>query len=112
MSKSPAFQFYPDKWLSSLNVLMMTPAEEGAYIRLLCYCWESGDCSIPNDDELLAKISRLNEQWFNGSSTIVKRCFIPHPDKPGFLSNKRLLEEQEKQKMEPIAEIRGRLFLA
>ena len=53
--RSPAFQFYPNDWLSSQNITLMTPAEEGAYIRLLCYAWADPDCSIPNDDEILAR---------------------------------------------------------
>ena len=40
MGKSPAFQFYPNDWLSSPRITMMSPAEEGAYIRLLCYDWQ------------------------------------------------------------------------
>ena len=95
--KSPAFQFYPKDWLSSLNVLMMTPAEEGAYIRLLCYCWDSGDCSIPDDDAALAVMSRLGEGWFKGGSTAVRKCFVPHPHNPGFLTNERMLSERQNQ---------------
>lgn len=98
MSKSPAFQFYPKDWLSSLKISLMTPAEEGAYIRLLCYCWDDADCSIPDNDEILAKMSRLNEGWFKGGSTVVRKCFNQHPTKPGFLTNERLMKEREKQK--------------
>ncbi|MCE9565826.1 MAG: YdaU family protein [Planctomycetes bacterium] len=97
MTKPPAFQFYPKDWLSSPRVQLMTPEQEGAYIRLLCYCWDSGDCSLPDDDDELAVLSRLGEGWLNGGSTVVRKCFIPHPAKPGFLSNARLLEESEKQ---------------
>lgn len=97
MSKAPAFQFYPKDWLSSPKVQLMTPAQEGAYIRLLAYCWDSGDCSLPDDDAELAVLSRLGEGWFNGGSAIVRRCFVPHPTKPGHLSNPRLLDEAAKQ---------------
>lgn len=97
MKKSPAFQFYPNDWLSSPSVAMMSPEYEGAYIRLLCYCWASGDCSIEDNDELLSRLSRLFQGWFNGGSTVVRKCFIPHPQKDGFLTNKRLLDEMHKQ---------------
>ncbi len=97
--KSPAFQFYPKEWLSSPKILLMTPAQEGAYIRLLGYCWDDEDCSLPDDDAILAVMSRLNEGWFKGGSTMVKRCFISHPDKVGFLTNKRLLAERKKQEI-------------
>lgn len=97
MSKSPAFQFYPKDWLSSPKVQLMTPAQEGAYVRLLCYCWDSGDCSLPDDDAELAILSRLGEGWLNGGSAVVRKCFMPHPSKPGHITNTRLLEEAEKQ---------------
>lgn len=95
--KSPAFSFYANDWLGSLNVAMMTPEEEGAYIRLLCYAWGDPDCSLPDDDNALASLSRLGERWFNGRSTNVRKCFEPHPEKPGRIYNKRLSIEREKQ---------------
>ena len=36
--KDPAFPFYAADWLSSDLLALATPAEEGAYIRLLAYC--------------------------------------------------------------------------
>lgn len=95
-SKPPAFQFYPGDWLSSPRVMLMTPEQEGAYVRLLCYDWSSD--GIPDDDATLSVLSRLGEGWFKGGSTVVKGCFIPHPEKPGFLTNNRLKEERKKQK--------------
>jgi uncharacterized protein YdaU (DUF1376 family) len=97
MNRAPAFQFYPGDWLSSPKVALMTPAEEGGYIRLLCYAWADSDCTLPDDDTILANLSRLSEGWHNGSSTILRACFIPHPKKPGRLFNERLLNERKKQ---------------
>ena len=54
MSKNPAFQFYPGDYLSSQRVSLMTLEEEGAYIRLLCYCWKHGH--IPSDPIQLAHL--------------------------------------------------------
>ena len=93
--KRPSFQFYPADWLSSLKVMLMTPAQEGGYLRLLCYDW-SGD-GIPDDDQTLSVLSRMGEGWLNGGSTVVRGCFIQHPTKPGFLTNPRLIEERKKQ---------------
>ncbi|MDA2912025.1 YdaU family protein, partial [Nitrospiraceae bacterium AH_259_D15_M11_P09] len=97
MIRPPAFQFFVNDWLSSLKITMMTPAEEGAYIRLLCYAWADPDVSIPDDDETLARISRLGEQWLKGSSTTLRACFVPHPKKSGRLVNARLLQEHKRQ---------------
>lgn len=52
--KAPAFQFYPGDWLGSQRVTLMSLEEEGAYIRLLCYCWQHG--SIPREPEKIARL--------------------------------------------------------
>lgn len=93
-TRSPAFQFYPNEWLGSTHIMLMNPAEEGAYIRLLAIAWNSEDCSLPDDDNQLAILSRLNEGWFNGSSTKVRACFFSRNKK---LFNQRLLKERKKQ---------------
>lgn len=98
MNRSPAFQFYVNDWLSSPKISMMTPMEEGAYIRLLAYAWADPDVSIPDDDTALAQLSRLGEAWFDGAGTKVLACFVPHPKKPGKLVNRRLLHEEKKQR--------------
>ena len=94
MSKSPAFQFYPKDWFGSENVRLMTPAERGGYIELLGHAWLNEDCSLPDDDKKLAILSGLGEQWFNGSSELIRSCF---KKKGKRIVNIRLVEEQEKQ---------------
>jgi uncharacterized protein YdaU (DUF1376 family) len=94
MNKAPAFQFYANNWLGSPNIMMMTPEEEGAYIHLLALLWNSDDCSLPDDDKVLASLSRLNEKWFNGSGKKIMANFIK---KDGKIFNKRLLFERRKQ---------------
>lgn len=97
MASRPSFQFYPADWLSSRKVALMTPAQEGAYIRLLCYCWDDPDCTLPDDDAQLAVLSRLGEGWFDGGSDAVLWCFEAHPSINGRLTNGRLMAEREKQ---------------
>jgi len=92
--KSPAFQFYTSDWLGSERVALMTLAEEGAYIRLLCYCWNNG--SIPNDD--------IKLQFLLGkgaSATLVnnvKKLFEINPKNEKKLIHFRLEIERKKQK--------------
>jgi uncharacterized protein YdaU (DUF1376 family) len=69
--KAPAFQFYPADWLSSQRVQMMTLEEEGAYIRLLCYCWNHG--SIPADPAQIARL--VGKSCSNETATTVQRMF-------------------------------------
>ena len=96
MNRPPAFQLYAKDWLSSKKITMMSLEEEGAYIHLLAHCWDSPDCTLPDDDSELAQLSRMAERWFNGGSTTLRKCFVPHPRKIGRLTNLRLLEEFRK----------------
>jgi len=93
--KSPAFQFYPSDWLSDINITLMKPEEEGAYIRLLAYAWNNDDCSLNDDDDQLAEISRLKERWYGESAKNIRRCFIKDGDK---IFSERLRKEKRKQK--------------
>jgi uncharacterized protein YdaU (DUF1376 family) len=52
-----------DLWLGSSSINAMTPAEEGAYLRLLLMAAKSGDGSLPDDDYELARMSRLGDLW-------------------------------------------------
>ncbi len=90
--KRPAFQFYASDWLGSNKHAMMTPAQRGAYIDLLCYQWNDPDCTLPDDDQLLATMSGLGEGWFNGGSALLRLCFPPAEGKAGRVANPRLLE--------------------
>ena len=51
------------EWLSSPAVAALTPAERGAYFDLRCFAWVDPECSLPADDDSLAMLSRLGEQW-------------------------------------------------
>ena len=95
MAKDPAFPFYASDWLGSTNIALMDAEQERGYLRLLCHAWNSGECALEDDDETLAKLSLMGQRWFNGGSTLVKRCFNEHPTKPGFITNARLLEVWE-----------------
>lgn len=86
--KRPSFQFYPGDFLSDHNVIGMSMEERGAYITLLCICWDQGH--LPIDDKALAR-------YLNGTSmdlSFVVGCFT---EKDGVLVHKRLMEERQKQ---------------
>lgn len=90
--KSPAFQFYPTDYLGSQRVQMLSLEEEGAYIRLICYCWQHG--SIPADPDKCARLIG------KGSSTtlarVVQAMFV-NSDNPEELRHDRLDEQRDKQ---------------
>ncbi|QOJ34059.1 MAG: hypothetical protein HRU82_03440 [Nitrospira sp.] len=94
---APAFQTYAADWLADTLNALLTPAEEGARFRLKCHAWRDPDCSLPDDDEELAMLSRLGDSWHKGSGEKLRKCFIPHPKKPGRLCDMGLMEERKKQ---------------
>ena len=93
MGERPSFQFYPNDYLGSERVALMTLEEEGCYIRLLCYCWNYG--SIPSSPELLARLIG------KGASTTLATKLIPmfekDPNDPSKLIHLRLQKERKKQ---------------
>jgi len=90
--KSPAFQFYPTDYIASQRVQMLTLEEEGAYIRLLCYCWQHG--CIPSDPEQLARL--IGKGASTTLATVVAAMFQPSSDGTR-LVHTRLEEERAKQ---------------
>ena len=90
--KSPSFNFYPNNWLASGRLATMLPEQEGAYVRLLCYQWNSEDQTIPEDDRQLAMLSRLSDRWATLGRE-VKQCFERVPEISGRLRNERLWHE-------------------
>lgn len=95
MGKDPAMPFYVNDWLSSPQVQAMTPRQELAYFRLLLFSWSSQTASIPNDDDTLMALGRLDNKQ---DLTVVKRAFNETPNDAASLSNERLFDVwQERQ---------------
>jgi uncharacterized protein YdaU (DUF1376 family) len=92
MPSLPYFAFYPADWLSSPRIMCTPLAQQAAYLRLLCACWLSGDCSLPDDDTHLAALSGLPRDEVKN----LRHFFVIHPTKPSALTNPRLFSEWEK----------------
>lgn len=90
--KSPAFQWYPTDYLGSQRVQMLTLEEEGAYLRLLCSCWQHG--SIPSDLAQLAKL--IGKGATPALAASIAHMFTEAPQK-GRLIHDRLETERSKQ---------------
>lgn len=71
--KAPAFQFYPNDFLSDANVIVMSMQERGCYITLICICWQQG--SLPSDVERLALLCGLPVGAFRKVWPAVLPCF-------------------------------------
>lgn len=97
-SKSPAFSFYPGDYLS--DTLHMTPAENGAYIRLMATAWRGTaglpQCFIPADDGRLARIVGMNDAEWREARAAVLELFQLDEGRDAFFHG-RLLKELARQ---------------
>lgn len=96
-TKSPAFQFYPQDFLTSLTVQTMSPEEVGAYCLLLFNSWiQSPQATLPNNEDLLRVLCRLSpEQWERSRGKILSK-FV-ESDCGEYIYNPRLFAEKERQ---------------
>lgn len=92
--KSPAFQFYPDTFLSDANVIAMSLQERGAYITLICICWIEG--SLPSDTAKLAKLCGTPHTSFRKLWPNIAPCFRASGDQR--MVHPRLEKEKKKQR--------------
>ena len=93
MAKSPAFQWYPKDILSSVRVAEMSLAEEGAYRRLIDFCWLNG--SIPADPIRASRV--VGKGCTREITEAVLPMFTPDPNDPTRLVHDRLEEERCRQ---------------
>ena len=84
----PWFSFWVNDFLSSSKVELMKPEMVGGYLFLLLKEWQSSDCSLPVEDVILAKYSRLERRW-SRCRDVILRCFV---EQDGKLYNPKLLE--------------------
>jgi len=62
MAEFPALQLWTDAYLG--DTAHLTTIEHGAYLLLLMTAWRTGDCSLPDDDKMLARYCRMTAvQW-------------------------------------------------
>jgi uncharacterized protein YdaU (DUF1376 family) len=102
--KSPAFQFYPKDFLCDEHVRLMSLAERGVYITLLCVCWLEG--SLPNDLKKLAVISGCHGSLLSRIWNVNLKFTFYLDEATGRLRHKRL--DLERQKQESFSQIKAR----
>ncbi len=97
MSKYPAFQFYPADYLADANVALMPLEAEGAYIRLMAYCWRED--GLPTEMEKLAKLCRVSVEKMQELWPYLENCFVSTCyNSASVLHHPRLEKEKRKQK--------------
>jgi uncharacterized protein YdaU (DUF1376 family) len=75
-------------FLSDPHVAAMDPAEVGAFWLLLLYAAQQGG-SLPNDDALLARLSRLGDKWQDHRARVLAAWVVT----PSSITQKRLKQE-------------------
>lgn len=91
MGSPPAFQMYAADFL--VDTADWTVDEIGIYLRLLLNEWVNGQ--LPNDDKRLSRIAGVSHQKFKKKFKTLEGKFKVNGS--GFLYNRRLEEEREKQ---------------
>jgi uncharacterized protein YdaU (DUF1376 family) len=62
MAQFPALPFFTDAYLADTRHL--TTEQHGAYLLLLMEAWRRPSCSLPDDDEMLARLTCMGvERW-------------------------------------------------
>ena len=90
----PAYLRYVKDLATSVDCCTMTTEEYGAYTLLLDCSWGSNpQCFLPNDEDLLRKITRLSRGKFK---KFWKKFSAKFSQRDKFIFNSRLLSEYEK----------------
>jgi uncharacterized protein YdaU (DUF1376 family) len=70
MAEFPAIPFWTDAYIG--DTMHLTTLQHGAYLLLLVAAWRSPDCSLPDDDVMLARITRMDKRtWKANRDTIL-----------------------------------------
>jgi uncharacterized protein YdaU (DUF1376 family) len=84
----PSFPFYSRDWLAGQGTTAMTPEQKGAFIDLLAHAHQSRPpCTLPDDDDVLAKLSGLGAARWKKVGSLVRAQFLRGPD--GLLRNRK-----------------------
>lgn len=70
MAEFPGLMFYTDAYLADTGHL--STIEHGAYLLMLFHAWRTPDCSLPDDDEYLARVTRMDMRtWRKHKATLL-----------------------------------------
>jgi len=91
MAEFPALPFFTDAYLA--DTIHLTTAQHGAYLLLLMAAWRTKDCALPNDDEFLARIARMDKRTWAANRSVVLSFWALGDD--GRLRQGRLSDERK-----------------
>jgi uncharacterized protein YdaU (DUF1376 family) len=69
----PYFRFFPKDFMGDCIVQVMNTEEVGAYVLLLCCAWQQEPAgSLPNDDNTLSRMARLDQsRWLECKKNVL-----------------------------------------
>lgn len=89
MASRPPLLFDVSNFLLSHKVAQLNFSQIGLYISMLCLCWESPGCGIPDKKTQVRKL--LGRQFRKRDwEKVVEVCFVPHPELPNKITNMRI----------------------
>lgn len=92
MADFPAMPLWTDAYLADTRHL--TTLEHGAYLLLLMEAWRRPDCSLPDDDKMLARLSGCTaEEWATIKDAVLD--FWHRDGRSKTITQKRLKKERE-----------------
>lgn len=87
--------FFPSDFLGSTKVAVMSTEQIGAYLLLLLHAWGDSNCSLPEDDDVLAMLTRLPAVQWAAIKGPILACFHAVPGERR-IHNPRLTEIRRK----------------
>lgn len=69
MAKYPALPLFTDAYMADTRHL--TTAQHGAYLLLLMTAWRMPECSLPDDDDFLSRITGMDKRTWNRNKDII-----------------------------------------
>ena len=100
MMESPAFQFYPEDWLSNIKLQLCSMTAQGLLINLICLMHQSEkygylliNGSQP-DHKMVMKLLRMNYKTFNKALNELLSCGVLKEDEEGVIYCKRMVKDE------------------
>lgn len=91
MADFPALPLWTDAYLA--DTLHLSTEEHGAYLLLLMTAWRSPDCTLPDDDDRLARMARVGAKKWAKMRPVLAHFWTVDD---GRWKQKRLLKERER----------------
>jgi len=113
MSKPPAFQFYPEDWLSNIKLQLCPMSSHGLLINLMCLMHQSDrygylliNGSQPSH-RTIRELLRMNHRTFTLNLSILVNNGVLKVDDDGTIYCHRMVKDQELREVRKAAGSRG-----